>query len=338
MTRPSDELLSAYLDGELSASQRSEVEDRLAANLTDRELLAELQALRQEVAALPRYQARRDFVDRVVAAATKAKAEQDAANTPLEPVSSKRKRRAAYYVLPAIAAAAALLVMMAPWRGPTDNVARSDPQHPEPGQAIAKDLPGASTPVGPLAAVLGGEMPGQDEGVVLRLRLPPDHPTVQALDAALLAAGIGHRPASDTASGAMQIGAAYRRQVEERGADGEDTRVAADVVYVEATLAQLEAALAALVGQNGEPVVRAEARLAFIPPANAESGEGEGESQARGQSTAPGGQPFAQRLNAGMFRLRPRHDAPLPAASGEKVDPQAPLRVLILVERAEPAP
>ena len=64
-----DELLSAYLDGELSPADRAQVERHLANNEADRSLLSELQALRSEVAALPPAAISSDFADRVVQAA-----------------------------------------------------------------------------------------------------------------------------------------------------------------------------------------------------------------------------------------------------------------------------
>jgi len=64
-----DELLSAFLDGELSPTERAQVEKHLAASAPDRQLLAELQTLRSDVAALPPAAISPDFADRVVRAA-----------------------------------------------------------------------------------------------------------------------------------------------------------------------------------------------------------------------------------------------------------------------------
>jgi len=51
---PDEELLSAYLDGELAADERAQVEQWLAERPEYRQLLGELQAVRQTLAALPR--------------------------------------------------------------------------------------------------------------------------------------------------------------------------------------------------------------------------------------------------------------------------------------------
>jgi anti-sigma factor RsiW len=70
MTRPfSDELLSAFLDDELNSADREQVEQHLATSEADRLLVAELQRLRGDVAALPPARVSDDFTDRVLAAA-----------------------------------------------------------------------------------------------------------------------------------------------------------------------------------------------------------------------------------------------------------------------------
>jgi len=70
MTRPfPDELLSAFLDDELDPADREQVEQHLATSEADRLLVAELQRLRGEVAALPRTGVSDGFTERVLAAA-----------------------------------------------------------------------------------------------------------------------------------------------------------------------------------------------------------------------------------------------------------------------------
>ena len=55
MYRNDDELLSAYLDGELDEAQRIEVEQRLEQEPAARELLSQLQSVSESVGALPKY-------------------------------------------------------------------------------------------------------------------------------------------------------------------------------------------------------------------------------------------------------------------------------------------
>src|SRR5688500_11673944 len=70
-----DELLSAYLDGQLSTSDAAAVEAQLIASPQSRQLLDELRTIGQQVRDLPRVTADADFTDRVVRAAVAAKAQ-----------------------------------------------------------------------------------------------------------------------------------------------------------------------------------------------------------------------------------------------------------------------
>jgi anti-sigma factor RsiW len=66
---PDDELLSAYLDGELPADERLRVERLLVEQPESRQLLDELRALRGTLDAVPRYRLESDFAERVLRAA-----------------------------------------------------------------------------------------------------------------------------------------------------------------------------------------------------------------------------------------------------------------------------
>ncbi len=72
-----DELLSAYLDGELSPAERAQVESQLAADPQARQLVEELRALSGAVRDLPRHTANGHFSQRVVQAALAARANQN---------------------------------------------------------------------------------------------------------------------------------------------------------------------------------------------------------------------------------------------------------------------
>jgi anti-sigma factor RsiW len=63
---PQDELLSAYLDGELTAEEQAEVEQLLAANPAARQLLEELRALSSALQAMPAYTLEEDLSGRVL--------------------------------------------------------------------------------------------------------------------------------------------------------------------------------------------------------------------------------------------------------------------------------
>ena len=66
---PDDELLSAYLDGELSDEERARVEQMLAEQPEARQLLDDLRALRGSFEGLPRHRLEGDFAARVLRAA-----------------------------------------------------------------------------------------------------------------------------------------------------------------------------------------------------------------------------------------------------------------------------
>src|SRR5436309_4567448 len=89
-----DELLSAFLDDELSPAERAQVEKHLAASEADRQLLAELKSLRGDLASLPQAVVSPDFADRAVRAAV-AEAEKNSgasATIALAPAKASRRR------------------------------------------------------------------------------------------------------------------------------------------------------------------------------------------------------------------------------------------------------
>ena len=73
MTDPlHDEMLSAYLDGELSAEEQAEVERRLAEEPESRQLLEELRAMSGAIQAMPRHKLGEEFRDQVLRRAERA--------------------------------------------------------------------------------------------------------------------------------------------------------------------------------------------------------------------------------------------------------------------------
>ena len=65
----SEELISAYLDGELSPSERAAVERRVKRHPEDARLLKELRQLHQDLENVPRYKLDAEFSQRVINAA-----------------------------------------------------------------------------------------------------------------------------------------------------------------------------------------------------------------------------------------------------------------------------
>jgi anti-sigma factor RsiW len=66
MSLPDEELLSAYLDGELSADERSRVERLLAESPESRQLLDELRSIQTSLQRMPRARLGHDFADQVL--------------------------------------------------------------------------------------------------------------------------------------------------------------------------------------------------------------------------------------------------------------------------------
>lgn len=330
MTRDfSDELLSAYLDGQLPDDQRAAVEAHLAAHPADRQLLDELRSLRGRVKSLPAHRADSGFADRVVQAALAAKATQNGAVVVPRPagVSSRRIWTAA--VLAGVSAVAAALAIMV-W---------------QPGRSAAP----AVSPLDAALANLKQSLPAEEEAIVLRIRVPAGVPAGQAIDLALASAGIGQRSAADGTTGANEVGAAYRKQLADKFGGQQPgvpnpaltaaTESAEEAVFVEASwdrleLAVKELAVAAEAPLDISPLAKVAAARPNLAAGRVGEGEGEGASATGQIQAAPSA--FAQKLNPRMFRLeKSPGSAVLPATGSAPVDPARPVRVLLLIESAE---
>jgi hypothetical protein len=292
-----DELLSAYLDDELTPAERARVEERLAASEDDRRLLAELKRLRADLSRLPTVMVSSDFADRVVQAAV-AEAQKpvwQTADTSLPPAATRhppRRWTIRAATLGIAAVAAALLLVVQPWRsrdGGDPSVAV------DPGKALQPEGLAVATTPEEFSKLLSLVAPGAQEALVLRLRVSKDAPLSEAINAALVKANI-KALAADAQSSAGTWQEAYRRQL----------------------LTELAAAV------NNPLALSAEGKLAV---AQAKDNTAEGEN-------APP-QVFAQRLNASLFRLQKQVAEaatalvnPPPAA----IQPDQFVRVLILVE------
>jgi anti-sigma factor RsiW len=109
-----DELLSAYLDDELSTEDRALVEDRLAADPAARQTLEQLRSVSQSVRDLPTESIGHDLSDAILerAAAARAARPQSAAPSPQLPsVTIGRTTRGWVWASAAIAAAVLIMVL-----------------------------------------------------------------------------------------------------------------------------------------------------------------------------------------------------------------------------------
>lgn len=132
-----DELISAYVDDELSAGERERVEQVLSEDPRCRQLVEHLLALRANLQSLPDYQLGPDFSSRVLVQATQSahpqrdsiadfSVMQRSPEAPAaRPTICRRTRNWRGVVWAAVAVAAALLLMLSVPRGPQEpNVAR----------------------------------------------------------------------------------------------------------------------------------------------------------------------------------------------------------------------
>ena len=150
--------LSGYLDGELTAEERADVDGRLAASASLRSELAEVRAARDALRAVPARDAPEGFWDAViagVAAAGVAAADVDVDGTAPAPVvtmESRRSRRARAGWLAGAAAAAAAIVAVVVLPGRTSvrpNVAAVATQHAASSSDVGDSI-SSLAPVGPL--------------------------------------------------------------------------------------------------------------------------------------------------------------------------------------------
>ena len=320
MTQFSDELLSAYLDGEVTAEERAAVETRLAASEADRRLLEELQALRGEFQSLPKAAVAEGFADRVVRTAVAAKGSEAAQVTPASTAGATRFKRSFHWSYWAAAAALGLavcaMVIVRNWLPDNNNVVAGPGESQEPTLAER------------LIADLHRAVPAQGQAAVVRLRVPKNAPLGPLLETAFAEAGIMSRPSFDTESGAIQFGAAYRQQLQ--GKTPDELIAVTSALYINASLEQIEQALAALAADNQRQLeLAAETKLALADLPKPSEAVGEPGSEQTGQA-------FTQVLNAGMFRLAKRAaDTVSPAAIPATLDRKQSVRILILVEHFE---
>lgn len=141
------DVLSAYLDGELTDAERAEVEARLEQSAEWRAELAEVRAARDAVRGLPPRVAPDGFWDAVYAGV----AGEDDVVVPITAARSERRRRWGWVAASAAAVAAVVAVIVVPHRNEvTPNVTAVVAQHGAQG-SDSGDPVTVLAPVGPLA-------------------------------------------------------------------------------------------------------------------------------------------------------------------------------------------
>lgn len=127
---PDAELLSSYLDGELGAAERATVEQLLIDDAAARELLAELQSLRDDLSLVPRHRLPEEFANEVLRSAERLML-LGPAELPLSPasetasdwvdlaprVAGRHLWRSPAWFITGAAAAVLLMIGLGSWRG-----------------------------------------------------------------------------------------------------------------------------------------------------------------------------------------------------------------------------
>ena len=151
------DMLSAYLDGELTAAERAAVETQLESSPAWRDELAEVRAARDALRGLPERDAPAGFWDAVhaVVAADNDEATDDdaviAITSPITGARSHPRRRWAWVAASAAAVAAVVAIVVVPHRDEVSpNVAAVVAQHGAQGSDNG-DPVSMLAPVGPLA-------------------------------------------------------------------------------------------------------------------------------------------------------------------------------------------
>jgi anti-sigma factor RsiW len=336
------ELISAFLDDELSPAERAQVEHHLAASPADRQLLLELKTLRGEVAGLPAPRLRPDFADRVVQAVIAEAEKNNGARGVVSrapPVEERHYwRRWKFEAAAASAVALAACVLLAMLVGRQRNAIEPKGLI-DPNGAVAvmpPEVPGVSNPATTAAALaalpeqlvaaMAAGAPSDREVVVLRLRASKDVPVAEALESAMAAAGLKTPVGSGAASAAL-LEEAYQKSWE--GKLGDASVAAAEAVFIETPYERLCGVVDQLAAKVKDPLrLEAAGKLTLGPAWD--------ENRAEGESAAA---PIVQHLNASLFKLQKTVVDAAQAVTGSQaavtIDPRQRVRVLILVEPAE---
>ena len=345
-----DERISAYLDGELPAGERAEVEELLKTSSSHQQVLAELTSLRESLQGLPHYTLGNEFAVRVTSAAQLAAREREAlaevgprktnhtatahvevaAQARPQPRSSFRKWLVASAGGIAVTAACVALVIYT-FSGNVDDVPKlaATGKGDENGKEPVIEEPAASEFVRAVSSTK------EDEAVVVRVKLTKEAIRGKLLDNALAAHGIQMATADVNNEAARLTGLAYKEMLKSQAASPPAGRGAAVVVFLEADVAQLEKALLDL-EQN------AVAKAAFAPESLVAS-IGKGPLTISRSEAEPGSAgPETKIPTGGYYQHMPPHGFTLaPSASppalkpGEKFPAKKSARVLIVVEVVE---
>ncbi|MCE9525231.1 MAG: zf-HC2 domain-containing protein [Planctomycetales bacterium] len=325
-----DERISAYLDGELSPSERAEMDELLKTSSSHQQMLVELTSLRESLQSLPHYTLGNDFADRVTVAAQKAAKEAAPEVRPtLRPAAASATGRKWLLSIAggvAVVAACIAMVVYSFSGGPVDNMAKVEAKgEGEEGKGSVDS--NASEFVRTLASTQ------ENEAVVVRVKLTKDAIRGRMLDEALKAHGIQLATADVSNEAARQTGLAYKEQIKSQIASAAN-RGAADVLFLEANAEDLEKALSDLEKNSiAKAAFAPESLVASIGKGPSMAAKPEGEPGSAGTETKVPTGGYFQHMPPQGFKLAPATAAAI--KPGDKVPAKKSARVLIVVEVVE---
>lgn len=342
----SDEMLSAYLDGELSPTDVGLVESRLKADAGARALLVELKSIRTAFADLPSYTLEQEsssnnFSQRVMARIR----QEEAASTSPAKVPTTAGWSVSLKAVLALAACTALVGVLGVSSGWFNRTGTSSQPIANSGQPSTKIDSGNSVAVvTPAEESIVTPLNAASQTLIVRISLTKEELIGQALDKALAEQGIAPRSSDGSNPLANELMARARKH--ELGGSADPAATPAnlgDVVLVEATHEQVgnllkQLATKAPLHQDKMALHRVQvSETGFDKATVAES-----ESGGKVEGKVIAGAAYAQHLNPRLFSASGATSAPSELTGADKIEKafassesaQKPCRVLVVVELA----
>jgi negative regulator of sigma E activity len=272
-----EELISAYLDGELSADETARVEEALDQSAECRELYEDLKGLRSSLQALPRFSLPDDFPDRVVRQAERESLSPTPAPPTVLPAAKEGAKQLRAWQMAAITAAvvaAALLFALvvvsqqSAFRPPGQPIVPSDQFVENEGPREIRG-PESAAPDG--LAFTNDQVEPTTYVFVIDLAITAEGQRVKVFEDALKKAGIGfdpsirvHQQLEEALLANRYLGDVQRLPLEaeeEERADGD----AIEMVYVTGSGSEIESAISDLQSRPGEHIARVQFDMAIEP-------------------------------------------------------------------------
>lgn len=344
----SDEMLSAYLDGELSPADVGLVESRLKADAGARALLVELKSIRTAFADLPSYTLEQEsssntFSQRVMA---RIRTEEATSTAPVKAPATAGWSVSLKAVL-ALAACTALVGVLGVsggWFNRTGTISQPIASSGQPSTNI--DSGNSAASVTPAETATESPLNATSQTLIVRISLTKEELIGQALDKALAEQGIAPRSSDGSNPLANELIARARKH--ELGGSADPTVATTpanvgDVVLVEATheqVSNLLKQLAAKAPLHQDKMALHRVQVSETGLNKAIVAESESGGKVEGKVIA--GAAYAQHLNPRLFSASGATSAPSELVGADKIEKafangeaaQKPCRVLVVVELA----